>query len=211
MLGVLREAIIHGDLKPGQPLVESDLAAQLGVSRAPIREALQILNTEGLLEVVPYRGTTVRALTKADIEELYSLRSVMEVFALYRLFAQPQPKNIGVFRELYEAMLRCANEGDLKQVNEIDRRFHDTLIDMSGHRLLALVWNSLSMRVRQVMALLNERNTDLKQIAYNHLPLVEAIEQGHEEAAVTRLRQHIAAAGDLIVEGWDDSEVSSPP
>jgi DNA-binding GntR family transcriptional regulator len=207
VLDVLREAIIQGDLKPGQALVESDLATQLGVSRAPIREALQILNTEGLLESVPYHGTTVRALTRVDIEELYSLRSVMEVFALCRVMARGDPESARTLRELYEVMLLSANEGNLRRVNEIDRRFHDVLIEMSGHRLLAMVWNSVSMRVRQVMALLNERNTDLKQIAYNHLPLLEAIEQGHEEKAIALLRQHIAASGTLIAEGWNDGEV----
>ena len=63
VLDALRDAIIQGEFKPGQPLVETELAAQLGVSRAPIREALQVLNSEGLLETIPYHGTTVRRLT----------------------------------------------------------------------------------------------------------------------------------------------------
>ena len=206
VLDVLREAIIQGDFKPGQALVESELAAQLGVSRAPIREALQILNTEGLLETVPYHGTTVRPLTKTDIEELYSLRSVLEVFAVRRVIALGDPHSVERLRQHYEDMLASAFSGDLKQVNEIDRQFHDALIELSGHRLVGTVWNSVSMRVRQVMARLNERNTDLKQIAYNHLPLIEAIADGNEEKAVALIQQHIAASGDLIAEGWDDQE-----
>lgn len=209
VLDALREAIIQGDLKPGDALVESDLAAQLGVSRAPIREALQILNSEGLLQVVPYHGTTVRILTRADIEELYSLRSVLEEFALRRMLARRTPEDAQALRAVYEAMLQAAHEGSLKRVNAIDRQFHDTLIERSGHQLLTMVWNSVSMRVRQLMGLLNERNTDLKQIAYNHLPLLEAIEHGDEERAVALLRQHIAASGTLIAEGWNDSAEQS--
>jgi DNA-binding GntR family transcriptional regulator len=211
VLDVLREAIIQGDFKPGQALVESDLATRLGVSRAPIREALQVLSADGLLDVIPYHGTTVRALTKTDIEELYSLRSVLEVFAMRRVVARGDPEIPRALRQVYEDMLDSAHQGDLKQVNLIDRRFHDTLIEMSGHRLLAVVWNSVSMRVRQVMGLLNERNTDLKQIAYNHVPLIEAIERGDEEQAVALLRHHIAASGDLIAEGWVNTGEQGPP
>ncbi|MEZ4671421.1 MAG: GntR family transcriptional regulator [Anaerolineae bacterium] len=87
VLDALRDAIISGELKPGQDLVETELAASLGVSRAPLREALQILSSEGLVETIPYTGTTVKRLTRTDIEELYSLRSVLETFAIRRIIA----------------------------------------------------------------------------------------------------------------------------
>lgn len=206
ILDALRDAIVHGDLKPGQPIVEAELAAQLGVSRAPIREALQILNSEGLLETVPYRGTTVRRLTRVDIEELYSLRSVLETFAIRRIIAHGEPGDVERLRKHFEGMLAMADLGDLKRLNEIDRAFHDTLIELSRHSLLMSTWNGVALRVRQVMALLNERNTDLTQIAYNHLPIIEAIADRDEERAVMLIEKHIAATGGLIAEGWDDEE-----
>lgn len=206
VLDALREAIVQGDLKPGQTLIEADLAAQLGISRAPIREALQILNSEGLLETVPYRGTTVRRLSRQDIEELYSLRSVLEGFAIRRIIARRNPDDVEVLREHFRAMLDRAEAGDLKTLNEIDRGFHDTLIRLSDHQLLQSIWNAVALRVRQVMALLNERNTDLKQIAYNHLPIIEAIAAWDEPRALQLIEQHIAATGELIAEGWVDPE-----
>lgn len=211
VLDALRDAIIQGEFKPGQPLVETELAAQLGVSRAPIREALQVLNSEGLLETIPYHGTTVRRLTKRDIEELYSLRSVLESFAIRRIIARRNPADVDVLREHFRAMLDCAEAGDLKTLNEVDRGFHDTLIRLSDHRLLQNIWNSVAMRVRQVMALLNERNTDLTQIAYNHLPIIEAIAAWDEPRALRLIEQHIAATGGLIAEGWVDDEAGDSP
>lgn len=205
VLDTLRDAIIGGDLKPGQALRETDLSSQLGVSRAPLREALQILASEGLVEVVPYRGTAVRRLTKTDIEELYSLRSVLEAFAVRRIIGLGNPEDVKILRQCYDDMLAAAETGDLKQINLVDRAFHDTLIELSGHSLLQSSWNVVSMRVRQVMALLNRRNTDLKQIAYNHTPIIEAIEKGDEKNAVRLIEKHIAASGDLIVEGWDEN------
>jgi DNA-binding GntR family transcriptional regulator len=204
VLDALREAILTGEFKPGQQLIETELAESLGVSRAPLREALQILSTEGMVETVPYHGTTVRRLSKTDIEELYSLRSVLETFAIRRVVDHNNPEQVARLRKCFDDMLTAANAGDLKQVNQIDREFHDTLIELSGHSLLLTSWNVVSMRVRQVMALLNRRNSDLKKIAYNHLPIIEAIEAGEIEKAVQLMQNHVAASGELIAEGWPD-------
>ncbi|MEZ4671422.1 MAG: FCD domain-containing protein [Anaerolineae bacterium] len=103
-------------------------------------------------------------------------------------------------------MLAAAETGDIKAVNNIDRLFHDTLIEVSGHHLLMNSWNVVSMRVRQVMALLNRRNSDLKQIAYNHLPIIDAIEKGDEDQAISLIQKHVAASGELIAEGWEDHD-----
>lgn len=206
VLDALRYAIVQGEFKPGQTIVESELATQLGVSRAPIREALQILNTEGLLETVPYHGTTVRRLTKHDIEELYSLRSVLEVFAVRRVIAHNNPADVDVLRKHYEAMLETADQGDLKKLNACDQAFHDDLINLSRHELLHSIWSAVALRVRQVMALLNERNADLKQIAYNHLPIIEALAARNEEDALRLIELHIASNGELIAEEWNEPE-----
>lgn len=202
---LLRDAILSGEMRPGQPLLEMELAAQLGVSRAPLREAFQILSTEGLLETIPYHGTTVRKLSKTDIEELYSLRSVLETFAARRIIEQQNPEHIAILRAIYAEMLDAANDGQVKQVNEIDRQFHDSLIQLSGHSLLFSTWNVVAMRVRQVMALRNRHNSDLKQIAYNHLPIIESLANSDEAEATRLIERHVASAGDLIVEYWDDT------
>ena len=205
VLEALRDAIVQGDFQPGQSMVEAEVASQLGVSRAPVREALQILHTEGLVEIEPYHGTVVRRLDKKDIEELYSLRSVLEVFAIQRIVSQRNPESAVILRGYYDRMLEAANQDDLKQVNEIDRGFHDAIITLSGHQLLLSTWITVGLRVRQVMALLNMRNADLKQIAYNHLPIVEAIAEWDLDKSVSAIQEHVAASGELIAEGWAEN------
>ena len=202
----LREAILTGELKPGQSLIEMDLSKQLGVSRAPIREALRMLNSEGLVETIPYHGTTVGRLTKDDIEDLYSMRILLEAFALERIINMNDNEHIEILKELYERMIEAGTRNDLKAVNEIDREFHDAIISMSGHKLLELMWQMVAMKVRQVMALRNMRNSDLTQIARNHLPIIEAIRVSDIVEAKRLLREHIASAGDLISEDWDIAE-----
>ncbi len=207
VLEVMRDAILHGDFKPGQALVETELATQLGVSRAPLREAIQILNKEGLVETVPYHGTTVRRLRKKDIEELYSLRGSLEAFAIGRIISMDN--HIAVAQELheiFEQMLAAANDNDLKKVNSIDRDFHDAIILKSNHNLLAATWSGVAMRVRQVMALRNMRNSDLKVIAYNHVPIIDAVREGAADKAIELIKQHVATSGDLMVDAWDEDE-----
>jgi DNA-binding GntR family transcriptional regulator len=204
VLDTLREAIVTGELKPGQTLVENELAAQLGVSRAPLREAFQTLSREGLIETLPYRGTVVRRLTKQDIEELYSLRSVLEQFAVRRLIASEMEDDVEALRRIYEEMLAAAQAGDLKSVNLLDRQFHNTLIERSRHNLLRETWGIVTLRVRQVMALRNRRNSDLTQIARNHIPIIDAIAAKDVETAMAVVETHVFSARDLIVEMWED-------
>ncbi|MBN8591598.1 MAG: GntR family transcriptional regulator [Anaerolineae bacterium] len=203
VLDALRDAIVSAELKPGEPLIELELSAQLGVSRAPLREAIQILSREGLVETIPYRGAIVRNLSRRDIEELYSLRSVLESFAVQRIIERNDAEQVTRLRAVFESMLTAAQGGDLKAVNNIDREFHDTLIELSDHNLLVMTWSSVSMRVRQVMALRNRRNSDITRIAYNHLPIIEAIQKADEAEALRLIREHVASSGDLLAENWD--------
>lgn len=205
-LDVIQQAILNGEFKPGYVLTETELASQLGVSRAPIREALRILNTEGLVETIPYHGSKVKLLSTKDIHELYSMRITLETFALKQIIAQANPDHVIKMRQLYEEMYQAGQDKDIKAVNTTDRIFHDELIVMSDHALLQSIWQTVAMRVRQVMALTNRRNSDLTQIARNHIPIIDAIDAGNEKEAISLLKQHIASAGDLIVEDWVDED-----
>jgi DNA-binding GntR family transcriptional regulator len=206
VLDKLRDAILDGDFKPGQPLREVELASQLGVSRAPLREALQVLSAEGLVETVPYHGTTVRTLNKTDIEELYSLRSELESFAIRRVIVTITPEQIGQLRNIYERMRQAGIANDLKRLSAEDQVFHNTLITFSNHSLLVSIWNVVAMRVRQVMALRNKQNRDLVQVAMNHVPIIDAIAAKDVDRAITLIQQHAASAADLILDNWQYSD-----
>ncbi|MBK8027186.1 MAG: GntR family transcriptional regulator [Chloroflexi bacterium] len=206
VLEMLRNAIVNGELKPGQTLIEADLASQLGISRAPLREAINILNAEGLLETVPYHGTTVTKLARKDIEDLYSIRSLMEGFAVQRLIALGQAEAAAErLRDICADMMAAADEGNLREVNFIDRHFHDTLVASSQNELLVMLWGTVSLRVRQVMSLRNQKKGNLHEIARNHLAIVDAIAAEDTDLSVQLLCHHIGSTGDLIAEGWEGS------
>jgi DNA-binding GntR family transcriptional regulator len=196
----LQRAILDGELKPGSPLIEMDIAQRLGVSRAPVREALQLLARANLVETAPYRGTTVRLLTPTDVEEVYSLRSVLETFALRRGLARDRSGLARVLRSSCDAMQSIAADGDWSRLAVEDARFHELLVAHADHAMLQQVWRDLHMRVRQIMALRNLQNDDSMEVYYRHVPIVDAIEADDVGAAVAALEAHIASAADLVLD-----------
>lgn len=202
----LREAILNGDFKPGMPLKEMELSGQFGVSRAPVREALQTLSAEGLVEIVPYRGTHVKVLSRTDIEELYSLRGTLEAFAIERIIERGDPTAADQLQAMVEEMIEAAKTGDLRAVSVIDQRFHSTLIALSGHSLLVTMWGTVGRRVHQIMSLRNRLNRDPQQVARNHIPIVAAIRERDTVKAKQLIREHVASAGDLAAHTWEQQK-----
>jgi DNA-binding GntR family transcriptional regulator len=196
----LMRAILDGEIRPGEALVEMDIAGRLGVSRAPVREALQLLAHTSLVETAPYRGTTVRPLTRVDVEEVYSLRTVHETFALRRAMVLDAAGTAAELREICDAMHALAARVDWSHLAAEDARFHETLIQRARHGLLLQAWRDIHLRVRQIMALRNRQNDDSMLVFYRHLPIVEAIEAGDVDEAVRRLADHIASAADLVID-----------
>lgn len=196
----IMQAILDGEIRPGDALVEMDIATRLGVSRAPVREALQLLARTSLVESAPYRGTTVRPLTRIDVEEVYSLRALHETFALRRAMALDAEGTARELRQACETMRDIAAARDWASLAAEDVRFHETLLRRARHGLLMEVWRDIHLRVRQVMALRNRQNPDSMEVFYRHLPIVEAIESGDADGAVARLAEHIASAADLVID-----------
>jgi DNA-binding GntR family transcriptional regulator len=195
---IIRQAIINGSMRPGTPVVEMALAEQLNVSRAPVREAIQILEADGLIESEPYKGKRVKPLTLKEVEELYSLREQFEAFAIRRVVE----RNIDV-SELHthsDAMFAAAERGDLAALNVADEAFHRALIRLADHGLMLSFWDNLYLRIRQIMALRNSANRDLRAVARNHPPIIEAIEKRDMILAISLISDHTRSASQIAPE-----------
>ncbi len=197
---VLREAILRGELRPGQTLTEVSLSQQLQVSRAPVREAFRSLSKEGLLETIPYKGTRVRALSRTDIEETYSLRGQLEAFAVTRITGSAVPVDFAPLETICQTMQAFAAQGDIAGLNLEDERFHKTIIALADHALLMSVWTTLALRVRQIMALRNRQNQNPMEVALNHPPIVVALKERDLATALSYLERHVASAADLSLD-----------
>lgn len=185
VLRTLREAIVDGRLMPGGAVNEVQISRQLGVSRAPIREALRSLEKEGLIASVPYRGAIVTPLTERGVEEIQAFRRLLEVFAAGQVIARVGDDELGSLWAIVAEMERCAEAGDSAGMSAADIRFHTQIIELSGNGLLLDVWHGYVSRIRRALALRNRANRDLRSIVEMHRGLAAAF-QARDLPAVER-------------------------
>jgi DNA-binding GntR family transcriptional regulator len=191
----LRSAIVTGKLRPGATLTETALAEQMNVSRAPVREAIQDLENDGLVETVAYRGKRVKPLTVREISEIREMRQHFEVMAVRRIVEQGAA--VGDLWAPCKAMEAAAASGDRDGLIGADEAFHRGLIRLSDHQLLAQLWAGLYLRIHQIMSLRHDQDVDLADIAGTHPPIVRALESADLECAVRLVSEHFDALADF--------------
>jgi DNA-binding GntR family transcriptional regulator len=185
---LLLERILGGALQPGDRLVETQIAQELGTSQAPVREALRELQLLGFVEHEPYRGTRVRRITEEELAEIYPVRAALEELA-----AQEAATRLGGdVRELereFEAMREAADRNDLHELAAHDTAFHRRIVEAAGNRVLLDTWKTLRVEARVVVTVL-KTDVDLHELAELHRPLLEALREGSPERAGGALRGH---------------------
>ena len=196
LLEALRDAILEGDLPPGHRLVEAEIAQQMGVSRAPVREAIRHLDQEGLVEIFPHRGAVIVGVSEEEFEALYEVRATIEAEAFIRACARITTEQCAVLRALVEEMGQHVEQGETPELIEKDLAFHRAILEVSGYTVLRRVWSSLDgiMRVRTMQAVARPTNVArrfLERTVTSHLQLVEALEQNEPARAAELAREHI--------------------
>lgn len=191
----LRELIIGGGLEAGTHLVEESLAERFGVSRGPIRDALRILEAEGLLESRK-RGVFVTGLTDADVEELYSLRQSLESLAVRLAMRSAQSWDRA--GDALERMEKAARMGDPGAFSDADMDFHTEFYRMSRHRRITAVWEQYRPTFTVILDVTNAQGRDLASSAAAHARLLELARAGDEDAALAALTDHLDGARDRL-------------
>ncbi|MEY8117819.1 GntR family transcriptional regulator [Falsihalocynthiibacter sp. BN13B15] len=184
----LRNAILSGRLRPGASLVETALAEQMNVSRAPIREAIQILENDGLVETIAYKGKRVKPLTVREITETYSLREAYETMAARRIIEKGV--SVAPLRKFCDEMMIAAKTNNFEALILADEAFHRTMIKLADHDLLFSSWKNLYLRIHQIMSLRRRDDREMTEIAGNHPPIVDAIEAGDTALAIQLVSEH---------------------
>ncbi len=189
---VLRAAILEGRLKPGSPLRETHLASDLGVSRAPLREALALLSEEGLVEKIPYRGAFVATVSEEDIAEIASLRKRLEPYAIE--LAMPRLKGgatrLKVTRAL-EDMMIGADNNDPAATIDAHMSFHRAFYELSGHKLLLDLWRSWEAQLQLFFSADHLLFSDLHEMVATHQRLLKIIDSGDLDAITAEMCVHV--------------------
>jgi DNA-binding GntR family transcriptional regulator len=183
------------------------LAAQFGVSRAPLREALNRLEEEGFVKTVPYKGSAVAPLTHKDVDEIRSLRKMLEEFAGQLIINHLRQDQLDEIESIYQRMQDAADRGDIEAVDREDLALHEKICELSGHSLLIEVWNRYANQFRRVLTFTNRVNHDLRLIVDMHDPLINAFRARDREALHDFYVNHGTDLTAYLPVGWQDNGI----
>lgn len=189
----LRDQILDGDRLPGSKLVERDLAEELGVSRVPVREALKVLATEGLVTLRPRTWAVVREFTEKDVAEFAQVRGAVETLAFRLAAAQRSEAALAALRAVVSEERSAAEAGDVVTARRKAADFHELVFDAAGNGVLGEIAQLMGSRMRWFMS----QHVDLSSIARQHEELCEAI-AAQDLAAIDRLTAaHLESSEEL--------------
>ncbi|MEP9414258.1 GntR family transcriptional regulator [Gordonia sp. VNQ95] len=208
----IRDAILSGELQPGEKVVEENLCADLGFSRAPVREALRLLAQQGLVEHLPRRGVRVAEWSPRDILQLFELRALLERFAIESALPLRDPDTqLAAVRGAYEQLRRASD--DLER-DDAHRRFHAAVVALADNRQLDIALAPILLKLQLPMAVNLRSEADdhgSDDGLRRHRTILEALESNDPDAVVAAMHDHghlryldlVAATDD------DDANVSA--
>ncbi|MGH3384221.1 MAG: GntR family transcriptional regulator [Nocardioidaceae bacterium] len=188
----LREAVMSGALAQGSQVGEAELAGRFGVSRGPLREAMQRLVQEGLLDSIPHRGLFVVELAADDIRDIYAARTAIEGAALQAIIGRPDAA--GIARRLDKVVAKmhtAAARGDGPVLARSDLAFHEQLVAESGSTRLQRMASTLLVETRMCMASLTDKYVAPADLADEHTKITDAIRSGDRAAARKVMEDHM--------------------
>jgi len=211
----LRDAILSGDLSPGSPLPEVELSESLNISRGTTREALRLLQEEGLVEIVPHRGASVTRLTPRKVEEIGTLRALLESYAV-RVALQNKAYSecdLDQMKSLVKRLGELGQERNIPETIRTDMEFHRLICERSGHKLLAEVLERLQSL--HMLFILNTKlyDSDMTSDEATHRSILDAILSGDPAQGEQVVREHVQQAGAWLLnrmkeDDWEKVNVS---
>ena len=191
VFNTLREAILKGELKPGERLMELQLAAKLGVSRTPIREAIRMLEQEGLAVTIPRKGAEVARMTEKDMEDVLQIRDALDELAASIACEQISEEELAELRHTMHEFEESTKTGDVKRIAEADVRFHDIIYHATRNVKLENMLNNLREQMYRYR-LEYIKDEDKRQILLlEHDKILKAVKLRRVEEAKEAMREHI--------------------
>ena len=208
-VNAVRDAILQGDLKPGQPLREGELADSLSVARSTMREALRDLQEEGLVEVIPHRGVFVVQLSSRMVEELYTLRALLEPYAVRIAMEKGRytPQDFSEMEALVRQMGKFARAGKHAEATKTDMEFHYQMCQPCDNLLVLRTLQNHASLVTMCIRHIGISDLAAAPGVQVHQGLLDAIRAGDPEHAAAVVRTHLVETGEqytarmLAIEG----------
>lgn len=195
----LRQQIFSGQMKPGEKVPESKIAEEMGISRGPVREALLVLEQEGLVETSPRRGSRVIRITIEDIREIYTLRALLEGFAVTLFMDNLADERIDLLENALEELAQAVANKDVIDISRKNLAFHEIVLAHSNHGRLLSSWKSLQAQSRMLSSMTTEYYLGLEDLYRHHVELKDVIRSGNKKKARKAFEKHILDSMDQLI------------
>lgn len=191
VFNTLRKAILTGQLKPGERLMEVHLASRLGVSRTPIREAIRKLELEGLVIMIPRRGAEVARITEKSLKDVLEVRRALDALSVELACDRITQKDLGRLLEACGTFERAVREGDASVIASEDVALHDIIVEATGNVRLQQLVNNLSEQMYRFRFVYIKEESQHDNLIAEHREIYESIVSRDKERAAAAARLHI--------------------
>ena len=200
---IVRERILKGEYEIGEKIKESSIAAELSVSRTPIREAFKMLEEEGLLDYLPNRGCYAKGFTKRDVSDIYTVRETLERIAMTWACERITDEEIEKLEEQCELMDFYTRKKDTTKILTLNSTFHDIIYNSSRSRFLAQVLRSYKGYLDKTRKSVYYDETFLESIQKEHRAILDAIKARDTEKAIEAIHEHLRASKERTESVWN--------
>ncbi|MCI1832050.1 MAG: GntR family transcriptional regulator [Bifidobacterium sp.] len=201
----VRSTIIHGQLPVGSRIIETELADQYGVSRGPVRDALQLLLNEGLI-FRQRQGCVVSGLSEKDVRDMYEVRVCFEELAVSHISANPQAVSWAGMEQAIDTMGKALSEGDTNRYAQADLDFHHELILGSNNSRVIAFWSVIKPLFSVMLEVTNSQDKDLTPSYDDHIAIINSLKDGKSADVATLITRHLHGSLERMIRTF-----SAPP
>ena len=200
VFNTLRQAILRGELKPGERLMEIQLANKLGVSRTPIREAIRKLELEGLVLMIPRKGAEVAEITEKSLRDVLEVRRALEELSVQLACEKITKEEIRELERVAKEFQQVVKSSDITEIAEVDVRFHDIIYTATDNQKLIQLLNNLREQMYRYRVEYLKRDGVFPQLIAEHEAIIRHIENNENEKATEVMCRHIDNQVEAVID-----------
>ncbi|MCB4768128.1 GntR family transcriptional regulator [Ancylobacter sp. Lp-2] len=206
----LRDMMVRGDLKAGDKINEQALCQRFGVSRTPLREALKVLASDGLVILAPNRGASVARISPGEVDELFPIMGAMEALAGETACARATDADIAVVQALHDEMLAFYRAGDPAGYLRLNRQIHESFFDIAGNTSLTQLYRTLMVRIHAVRFTAQKSMERWREAVEDHEEMMAALKARDGARLGAILKEHLRHKAAMVLEALNqlDSEAA---
>ncbi|WP_119166030.1 GntR family transcriptional regulator [Algihabitans albus] len=205
----LRNMIVEGELRPGARLPEKELCSQFGVSRTPLREALKVLASDGLVEISPHRGATVVQISRGDVEEMFPVMGALEALAGELACANIDAAGVAEITALHHQMVAHYHRKERAEYFRLNQQIHERILEAAGNATLTALHGGLAGRVRRARFMANMSPPRWQQAVEEHEQILAALTARDGAGLADILRRHLAHKAEVVIANMTAAETET--